>query len=169
MSAQKVLRLEISRRAGQTKVSVLDANRNLRESIRFDGTTQPKTPQVLYAAMLKRQAREIMGCVTECESVNVSAQMARLRDVEELIRFAINHDYIPANECGRSDKQLIYAATVGDVLECIIITKKTHRAPTCVSQRDEDLTRIERKLDLIAGAIVRDPQILEALFGEAHV
>jgi hypothetical protein len=163
MRTQKILPLTVVRRPGQQAWENKSENYQLR--LISSGKIPKSSPDELFAALLKRHAREIMGCVTECEPVQIAVHLARLRDLEEIIRFAINHLQIPANECGRSDKQLISAVTIGDLLECIKITLTQHRAPECVTQRESDFQRLERKIDLIAGAIATNPHILEALFG----
>jgi hypothetical protein len=165
MQAQKILKLAVAPRNGEPSNDHTERQRELRVFSR--GQATKKSPETLYAELLKRHAREIMQCIGECNSAAIPANMARLRDIEEHIRFAIEHLLVPVHECGRSDKQLLYASTLADLLECLKITAKDHRAPQVVAESALTgwLAKLERKLDIIAGAIAHDPKLQNALFG----
>lgn len=120
------------------------------------------TPKLL-SDLLKRHSRRVMADITECPTDTIPAHIARLELCAELIRFVIAHDMIPDDERRRSDKQLLYAVTLADVLECLVLTKQSHRAPAFVTGRDAALDEINRKLDLLAGLFAKSPALNAAL------
>lgn len=125
--------------------------------------TSPVPPAKLFADLLRRQARRVMGDVTECPIDTLPAHLARLDDLREIFRYVIAHDYAETPESRLSGKQLIYPATLADFLACLDITRNTHRAPAFVNQRDTEIADINRKLDLLAGLICKNPELLETL------
>jgi hypothetical protein len=155
MTIQRPLRLPVSRLPGESPT-----DQKTREV--FLNNPPPKIPpEKLFADLLKRLARRVMADVTACQPVNITAHMERLNDLREVIEFASRHEFISGNETLRSDKQLIYAATVADFLECLNLTRQQHRAPDVVSRDDDWQQRVERKLDAIAGFLATNEQAQE--------
>jgi len=109
-----------------------------------------------------------MADLTECPPDTIPAHLARLDAISELIRFACNHEMVPGACTRLSGAQLIMPATLADYLACLEITRKTHRAPPFVNERDETLARMERKLDVLAGCFAQSPA-LNAVLEEAEV
>lgn len=154
MNTQKFLRYNLPA-TGENPSSTQATTRDFNEPKR----TIP--PEKLFADLLKRLARRVMADVTECPAHTIPAHMARLSELREIIEFAVRHELVPGNETLRSDKQLIYAATVTDFLACLELTRQNHRAPVFVSDREEWAERIERKLDLLAGLVATNEQAQE--------
>jgi hypothetical protein len=65
----------------------------------------------------------------------------------------MGNELVPACETQLSGKQLLYASTLADFLACLELTRKDHRAPAFVNQRDQDLAKIHHALCLIAGEL----------------
>lgn len=125
--------------------------------------TRQVTPAKLFADLLRRQARRVMGDVTECPVDTLPAHLARLDDLREVFKHVIRHDYAETPESRLSGAQLMYPATLADFLACLDITRQTHRAPAFVNQRDSEIADINRKLDLLAGLICKNPELLATL------
>jgi hypothetical protein len=106
-----------------------------------------------FCELLKRQARAVMADITECPAPALHSHLTRLNDLRHVIEIALEHGFVPIEETQLSGKQLIYAATLADFLACLEITRREHRAPAFVNQRDEDLARIFHALELIAGLV----------------
>ena len=133
---------------------------------RFDGDAgfprdnkkepQKIPPEKLFSDLLKRQARRVMQDVTECPPVALSAHMDRINDLRELFEHVIRHQFAETAESALSGAQLLYPSTLADFLACLDITKREHRAPPFVNSRDAELEQINRKLDMLAGFIMRD-------------
>lgn len=113
----------------------------------------------LFADLLKRQARRIMGDVTECPPNTISAHMARLNDLLEIMRWMVNHDYRETAESSVSEAQLQYPQTLSDFISCLEITKKQNRAPVWVNSRDKEIAEIKDKLDQLAGLLSQHPGV----------
>lgn len=108
---------------------------------------------------MKRHARRVMADITECPPDTIPAHLSRLELLTELIRFAAANDLVPDCEGRRSDKQLLFAHTLADFAACLDVTRKTHRAPAFINQRDADIEAIHRKLDTLAGLFANSPAL----------
>jgi hypothetical protein len=159
---QKHLRFVVSRLAGES----LANHQHRQRALNLAKPAVATPPEKLFADLLKRQARRIMADITECPPETIPAHMARLDDLRELIKHATTHELIPGNETLLSGKQLILAATVADFLACLEITRRQHRAPAFVNDREEALERIERKLDTLAGCFAKSA-VIDAVLNEA--
>jgi hypothetical protein len=113
----------------------------------------------IFCELLKRQARAVMSDITECPAPALPSQLARLNDLRHVIQTALEHGLVPIEETQLSGKQLIYAATLADFLACLEITRREHRAPAFVNQRDQDLARIWHGIELIAGMVALEKGI----------
>ncbi len=150
MLNQKRLRLSVSRLPGET----IQHNRNAQRAISGDDIDRkPIPPEKLFADLLKRQAREAMAGVTECPPVAMPHALARLEGVRAFIVLATQHELIPGAETLRSEAQLMHASTVADLLACIDLTRKEHRAPVFLNSRDTELSKLNEKIDLLAGMV----------------
>lgn len=107
-----------------------------------------------------------MAAITECPPHTLPANIARLDDLRETIHHGINHGQIEALEGKVSGAQLMYPATVGDYLACLDICRKEHRSPAFMGATDAAIERIERKVDMLAGLVANNPQLVEFLTGE---
>ncbi len=122
------------------------------------GSEIKKVPESkLFSDLLKRLARRVMGDITECPPNTVSAHLARLDDLLEIIRWMVNHDYRDTAESSVSAAQMQYPETLCDFLACLEITKKQHRAPVWVNSRDKEISEIKERLDLLAGLLAQNP------------
>lgn len=156
---QRAFRLTLQPRNGQSRADCALDNSILNHPPR----RVPKDK--LFADLLKRLAKSAMEAVTECEPNTIPAHLARLKDCAELLRFAIRNEMVPGADTLRSGKQLLYAATCADYVEALEITAKQHRAPAFITERDEQLEVINRKLDVLAGLFARSPA-LQAVLNE---
>lgn len=121
---------------------------------------KPKpNPNARFVDLLKKQARVVMADVTECPAPALPSHIARLHDLTDTIRLAMELEIIPACECQLSGKQLIFASTLSDFLACLELTRKNHRAPAFVNQRDEELAKIWHGIELIAGMVAAEKGI----------
>ena len=130
----------------------------------------PRTvpPDKLFADLLKRQARKIMGDVTECPADTIPAHLARLGDLKEIINHALRHELVPGPETRLSGAQLMSPHTLEDYLAAMEITQRTHRAPVFVNSRDTALSQINHKLDTIAGLLATNAQACELFTSEGE-
>ena len=110
-------------------------------------------PEKLFSDLLKRQAREAMAAVTECPAVAIPHALARLGDIRETIRAAIRGELVPGCEGMRSADQLTHAHTLADLLECIEITRREHRAPVFLNSRDSELAALRHDFSQLAGLV----------------
>ena len=137
------------------------AQKNLRFTISREETS-PKIPaEKLFADLLKRQARSVMASVTECPSHTLPAHLARLDDLRDLFGMVMRHQFAETPESLPSGKQLMYAATLHDFAACLELTRKNHRAPAFVSSDDAWQERMEKKVDMLAGFLMRDKDAQE--------
>jgi hypothetical protein len=141
------LRLSVSRIPGENSRNFI----HRRAELFADETPQKVEPQKLFADLLKRQARAAMAAVSECNPVSMPLALAGLSSVRESIEAAIRFEIVPGSESLRSGAQLAYPATLADLLACIEITKRQHRAPEFLNNRDGELAKINEKIDLLAG------------------
>ncbi|MEI9961357.1 MAG: hypothetical protein WDM76_09605 [Limisphaerales bacterium] len=109
------------------------------------------SPQKLLCDLLKRQARTIMGDITECPSASLPAHLARLMDMRDTIDLAVRHDLIPPTESEVSGLNM--ANTLADLRVCLDFTRRTHRAPVFVNSRDTEISVLNQKIDLLAGLV----------------
>jgi len=148
---QKCIRLSLERQAG--------GPRWLNEADSWLLNHETKHPseraQDRLAALLKRQAREVMRSVTECSPGSISAQVARLIDLAEVIRFALAAELVDEGERCLSDAQLVHPGTLADYQAALAITRQQHRAPVFVSSAGSELAQINAKLDSIAVWLAR--------------
>lgn len=170
MKQQRTLRFTVNRKDGQLAVnhradeSILNHPRNL-ETIKKTIARCPK------AELLKRIARRAMSDVTECPPDTIGAHMARLDDLIEIFAYAIRDDFAHTPESRYSGKQIGTPHTMADFLECLSVTRKQHRAPAFVNQRDSDIADIKRMVCTLAGLISKNPEALELFqrqFNEAQ-
>ena len=125
-------------------------------------------PEKLLSDLLKRQGRRIMADITECPADTLPAHLARLADWKEVTEHHLRHDLAETPESRRSGAQLAYPATLADLLACAELTRRQHRAPVFLNDRDETLQKIFRGIDQIAGLIASDPATVE-FFAERSV
>jgi hypothetical protein len=109
----------------------------------------------LFAALLKRQAREVMRCVTECPAAQIAAHVARAQDWRQIAHQAITAGFVDHDEGRLSGPNLIHCQTVADHLAALDITLREHRAPAFVSAEARELADINRKLDTLASWLAR--------------
>jgi hypothetical protein len=150
--AQRPLRLSKERMRGESAHSNTHRQRLL-------GTEGPRTvhPQKLLADLLKRQARAVMRSVTTCEPSAIPAHVARIDSLLDIIRHAREHGLIADVEQARTEAALVFAVTVADLQEALLLTRDAHRAPSFVHALAEDeLSTLHRKIDTIAGLLAQN-------------
>ena len=107
-----------------------------------------------------------MGDITECPTDTLPAHIARLDDWREVVGHLLRHDLQQTPESRLSGAQLCYPVTLADLLACAEITRRNHRAPVFVNSRDEQIEKILRGIDQIAGLIATNPEAVEFFAGE---
>jgi hypothetical protein len=142
---QKTLFFQLDRAAGEA------AYRHALREHDFNSAESHIPPGKLLCDLVKRQAALVMKDVTECPPVVVNAHLARLDAIREVIGHLMRHDCCDNGESSLSGGQLLYPRTLADFDAALRITREQHRAPVFVTERDEQLTRVERKLDILAG------------------
>lgn len=150
---QTVFRLRVDRQSG--------------ESIRAHAWRQQRLNSPLntvrqhdaFAALLKRQADEVMRAVTECPPAAVPANVARLRDIEETIQHALKAGLVDSEEAQLSGPNLLHLHTLADYSAAIEITRRDLRAPAFASRWSTELAELHAGLD----AIQRQNEALAAL------
>ena len=147
-------------------VAGLSQKRFAIEQNTFDNPPRHTAPEKLLADLLKRQGRRIMGDVTECPSDTLPAHIARLDDWREVVAHLLRHDLSETPESRLSGAQLCYPATLADLVACAEITRRNHRAPVFVNSRDEQIEKILRGIDQIAGLIATNDAAVEFFAGE---
>jgi hypothetical protein len=121
------------------------------------------TPEKEWADLLKRVASSAMAAVTECPTVALPANVARLDDIREIIEVSLQFWLHESSEGVRSGRQLLNPFTLADYLECIRLTRQNHRCPVQISSRDAELEKIYRGIDQIAGLIASDTALVNFL------
>lgn len=160
MLKQKTLRFSLDRKPGQMAVNhrideaILNTPRNLE-------TTKPAVKRYRLAEILKRQSRAVMADVTECPPDTMAAHLARLDGLREIISHALNGELAGTTESRYSGKQMTSPYTLADYLECLNQTRKTHRAPAFVNQRDADIAQIKQMICTLAGLVATNSEALE--------
>jgi hypothetical protein len=149
MLAQKGLRLTVTRLPGESQRS--QGYRQAEIDGKFEKVHVPR--EKLFADLLKRQARAAMAGVTECPPVALPHALAALESVKETILFAQRHELIPGAETVRSDAQLANAHTLADLLACMEITRREHRAPVFLNSRDTELAKLRHDFSQLAGLV----------------
>ncbi len=147
---QRSLGLRVARIAGETQ------RQTSYRQIAVSGDEidrKPIPPEKLFCDLLKRQARSAMSAVTECQPVALPQALARLYDLREAITTAMRLEYVPGAETLRSDAQLAHPCTLADLLACIDLTRKEHRAAVFLNSRDTELAKLTEKIDLLAGMV----------------
>lgn len=129
----------------------------------FNKPTKHVAPEKLLADLLKRLAKRAMSDVTECPPDTIPAHLARIDDLREVIGHAMRHGLVEPAENRPSGNALQYAYTLSDYCACLDITRKTHRGPSFLNSRDEQLSEINRKLDMLAGLFNRSNVLAEIL------
>jgi hypothetical protein len=152
MTKQKVLSLSVRPFPGETSRNFQFREHHLREVITETGPRHAE-PEKLFSDLLKRHAREAMAGVTECPPVALPHALARLRDIKGIIRAALAAEIVPGMEGLRSDGPLTHAHTLADILECLTLTEKEHRAPVFLNSRDTELAKLNEKIDLLASLV----------------
>lgn len=104
-----------------------------------------------FAQILKRQSRSVLENVTRCAPHAIGIHLAQLRDVCELIDFAVASEMIPEPERFLSGLQLAHPHTVMDLRACLDHAKQYHRMPPGVTSNEEIITR----LDLMAAQLMK--------------
>jgi hypothetical protein len=153
MNTQKSLRFTVARIPGETS----NAHASRERLINKGREHFPVPPEKLFADLLKRQAKRVMADITDCPANTLPAHIARLNDLRDIVRHAVNHKLVPDYECGLSGRQLMFCSTLADYAAALELTKSAHRAPAFINSRDEAVERIERKLDLLAGLFANSP------------
>lgn len=136
-----------------------------RPSLRPETDLEEITPrnQQRLAALLRRLAASVSDDVMTCPAPQLPAQLARLRDLREIMQLAVSaSDLIPAGERERTDRQLAHPATVADWFAALEIQSRTHRAPAWVNTTGEAVAQINRKLDTLAALLCGKPGALQA-------
>lgn len=145
---QKALRLTLPPSLGLTS-----RERHFQQ-LSLNGKLPKKQPgEKFFADLLKRIARRVMADITECPPDTLPAHLARLDDIRDVVRHAVSHDYAETAEARLSGVQLTQAYTLKDFVACLDITRRHHRAPSFINNRDAELSAIHHKLDLLAGLV----------------
>jgi hypothetical protein len=150
--AQRPLRLSTERKRGES-IHAHQLNQRLLN------TEGPRTvnPQKLLADLLRRQARAVMKSVTTCEPAGITAHVARIDSLLEIIRHAREHGLISEAEQARTEAALVFAVTVADFQAALLLTRDTHRAPSFVHcLASDELSDLHRKIDCIAGLLAQN-------------
>lgn len=150
--SQKTLRFSVPLPPGVGRTFHADIEREFnRFALPFKASTLP-VPRLL-ADLLREEARRVMRDVTECPPDTLPAHLTRLQFAMELCQFAIRNGLLPEADCRLSGFQLAHPSTVMDFVAALDITRQRHRAPCVVSPSQEQLNRIEGKLDTLAAWI----------------
>lgn len=138
-----VCRLRLSRQPGESARDHADNERLL------NLPTPTHRRQDQFAALLKRQADEVMRAVTECSPAAIPQAMARLHDTAAVIRFAVSNGFVDPNETQLSGPNLLHLHTLADYQAALEITRQTQRAPVFASRWSNELGEIRAKLEAI--------------------
>ena len=162
MSKQKTLRFTLNRRDGELAVNhrISEEILNHKYNLETKKPGRDNVAQCLKCSMLKKLARRAMAAVTDCPPDTIGAHVARLDDLIEIIGLELRHDLKETPEATMGQTPL-KPYTVAEYLFCLTWTKQQHRAPAFMSQRDEDISQINRKLDMLAGLLSKNPEALE--------
>ena len=155
---QNTLRLSLPLSVGESVRS-----HRLTEKMLLGDPVRHVSPEKLLADLLKRQGRRIMSDISECPPDTIPAHIARLDDWRELVNFHLRHDLAETAESRLSGGQLVSPATLADWLAAGEITRRQHRAPAFVNNRDEMLEKIFAGIDQLAGLIARDGELVNFL------
>ncbi len=145
---QKLMRLDLPRQDSRPKYLQDMEVRILNEHVQHPERFSPRK-QDQFAALLKRQAREIMCHVTTCPAVQLPGAIARLDDWLAVADAAIANRFVDTDECIRSDRALLYALTLADFVAAVELTRRDNRAPSFVTPDKEFRDGVNRRLDLI--------------------
>jgi hypothetical protein len=143
MHSQTLCRLRLDRENGQSA-------REHAETERLLNLPNPSArKQDQFACLLKRQADEIMRAVTECPPAALPQATARLRDLSEVIRFAVANGLVDADERQLSGPNLLHLHTLADYQAALDITRQQNRAPVFASRWSQELAELNAKLDAV--------------------
>lgn len=162
MQKQNSFRLRVSARPG-----VPERVRRFDEKL-LNGEPRPAsvTPEKLLCDLLKRQARQVCCDITECAAVSLPAHLARLDGLRDIISHHLRHDLAGTDEASASGVQLRHPSTLADWLEVMRMTRKDFRAPAFINSRDEQLEKIWRGIDQLAGILSRRSDLVQFLAAE---
>lgn len=150
--SQRSLRFSIPLPPGVGKTFHSDLEREFnRFALPFKSTKTP-VPKLL-ADLLRDESKRVMRDVKECPPDTLPANLARLDFVMEVCRFAIAHELVAPSDARLSGFQLAHPSTLLDFAAALDITRQRHRAPCIVSPSQDQLNRIEGKLDTLAAWI----------------
>jgi len=96
-----------------------------------------------------------MRSVTECPPASISAHIARLCDLTDVIRFVIASELVDEAERVITDRQLLHPSSLADYQSALALTRTQHRAPVFVSSAGSELAQINAKLETLAGWLAR--------------
>jgi hypothetical protein len=141
-------RLEPQRQPGELAVN----HRCSQRILNTDPDPRPRAQDRL-AALLKTQAREVMRAVTECPPASVPAAVARLSDLDSIIRLAIETHLVDEGERSPSDHNPIHAHTLADFRLALSATRQYHRAPAFVSRWGDELAELRAEMGAMSAKI----------------
>jgi len=104
-----------------------------------------------------------MSDITECPPDTLPAHLARLDDWREVTEHLLRHELAETPESRLSGCQLVHPSTLADWIAAGEITRRQHRAPAFVNNRDETLEKIFHGIDQLAGLIAKDSGLVTFL------
>lgn len=154
MEHQGLIKFDLSRGVGEARHT-----HEYRQRIFNKGGPARPSREELLAELLKSHAKRVMADVSECDPLQLPAHLARLDGLRELFCHFINLWFHDTREAALSGRQLLHPSTLADYLRCLELTRQRHRAPAFINSRDEQLERIEKKLDCLAGLFAHSPAL----------
>lgn len=145
---QKQFRLSLPREKGQPQWQHTAIERDLNAPARGTPYTQDR-----LAVLLKDQAREVMREVTQCVPAALPVALAHLRDIQNVIHFAIQHRLVNEAERTLSGRNLIHCYTLCDYAAALDVTRQAHREPPFASQERREHEEIITRLDTLAAML----------------
>ena len=100
-----------------------------------------------------------MRAVTECPPASVPANVARLRDLEQVVSHVLSHGLVDADEGQLSGPNLVHLHTLADYVAALEITRRDLRAPCFASRWSTELAALHAGIE----AIQRQNEALAAL------
>ncbi len=163
MLKQNTFRLTLGPVKGETVAEYNYRRGDFKKTLKGNGLSRSIPPEKLLGDLLRRQCRAIVLAVSECQPAALPANLARLDDWRDTVEFHLRHSLAETAEATLSGQQLLYPATLADWLAVADLTRKQHRAPAFLSDREDALLKITGRLDLLAGLILRDKELTEFL------